>query len=558
MTIGIGHRVAIGFAAIVLIAAASGGYQYRSLTRVAATAERAVREDIAIIRLYDTARIRIGDMRRLRNRAVLVHYLNKSGGTVESESQARDDWREARKTALESLNVLESAVRARIASGEKTKGGADWRVIADTIVKARDNREAVSRLTEQEFKYFDANDLSHQLEIDKEIDSLRAAAVITTSVADQLADQLSEGAEARIEATYADADDVALIALAALIVIALAVGFPIQRSISRPLNEFVRFAERIGAGDLTQTTVQTGSDEIGRLGKTLNAMVEGLRGLAQQVRTGAESIASAVAEMQASAQQQAASTTEQSSAIQEFASTLEEIGESGTQISERAKTVSTDSESASQTAGTGVEAVRDTSKAMDSIREQAEAVAEIMVRLTEKAQSVGEITATVDEIAEQSNLLALNAAIEAVSAGDAGTRFSVVAEEMRNLAERAREATRQIRGLLGDMQQAMNGAVMQTEEAVKRAQAGKRQSDAAEETIHNLTTAMEGSVTTFRQIVAGIGQQQIGLQQATESVQGVRESMDQVAAGTRGLDEAARSLEELTLGLRRSAERYRL
>ncbi len=230
----------------------------------------------------------------------------------------------------------------------------------------------------------------------------------------------------------------------------------------------------------------------------------------------------------------------------------------GTQISERARNVSADAENASHAAGSGVEAVRGTTRAMDSIRDQAEAVAEIMVRLTEKAQSVGEITATVDEIAEQSNLLALNASIEAASAGEAGARFSVVAEEMRNLAERAREATRQIRVLLGDMQQAMNGAVMQSEEAVKRVQAGKRQSDAAEQTIHQLTTAMESSVTAFRQIVAGIGQQQIGIHQAAESVQGVRESMEQVAQGTLSLDEAARSLEDLTLGLRRSAERYRL
>ncbi len=558
MTIGIGRRVAIGFTAIVLIAAGIGLYQYQTLTRVADTAEQALREDIATIRLFDTARLRIEQTATLRERAALVHFLTTNHETADTEAAARAQWRDAQKLALQALATLDSAVQARIGETHEAKARQVWRDIADSIAQQRQNIVAIAAVTEEEFRNFDANDLSHQLAIDQRLDQLRMAAAVNSSVADNLADQLGDSASARIEAAYANADDVAFIALGVLIVIALAVGFPIHRSVVRPLNEFVRFAERIGAGDLTQTTSRTGSDEIGRLGRTLNGMVDGLRGLAQQVRAGAESIASAVAEMQASAQQQAASTTEQSSAIQEFASTLEEIGESGTQISERAKSVSADAEAASHAAGSGVDAVRDTSRAMDSIREQAEAVAGIMVRLTEKAQSVGEITATVDEIAEQSNLLALNASIEAVSAGEAGARFSVVAEEMRNLAERARAATRQIRTLLGDMQQAMSGAVMQTEEAVKRAQVGKRLSDGAEQTIHNLTTAMESSVTAFRQIVAGIGQQQIGIHQAAESVQGVRESMDQVATGTRSLDEAARSLEDLTLGLRRSAERYQL
>ena len=102
---------------------------------------------------------------------------------------------------------------------------------------------------------------------------------------------------------------------------------------------------------------------------------------------------------------------------------------------------------------------------MEAIREQVEEVAEKIVALSQKTQAVGEIIATVNDIAEQSNLLALNAAIEAATAGEQGSRFSVVANEMKHLADQAKEATVQVRTILGDIQKGINSSVMLTEEA---------------------------------------------------------------------------------------------
>ena len=137
---------------------------------------------------------------------------------------------------------------------------------------------------------------------------------------------------------------------------------------------------------------------------------------------------------------------------------------------------------------------------MESIREQAEAVAENVISLSEKTQAVGEIIASVNEIAEQSHLLALNASIQAAVAGEHGRSFSVVANEMKNLAAQSKQATVQVRSILGEIQKGITNSVMLTEEAVKRAESGRQQAGVADGAIRRLTESVEESVRAFQQI----------------------------------------------------------
>jgi methyl-accepting chemotaxis protein len=195
---------------------------------------------------------------------------------------------------------------------------------------------------------------------------------------------------------------------------------------------------------------------------------------------------------------------------------------------------------------------------METIREQAEAVAENVVSLSEKTQAIGEIIATVNDIAEQSHLLALNAAIEAAAAGEHGRSFSVIASEVKNLADQSRGATVQVRSILGDIQKGINSSVMLTEEAVKRVDAGKRQADVADRTIREMTENIQQSVQAFQQIVAGSNQQQIGFTQVMQAVRDIGQASQQTASSTRQLEKAALNLTALAQQLQKAVERYRL
>jgi methyl-accepting chemotaxis protein len=237
---------------------------------------------------------------------------------------------------------------------------------------------------------------------------------------------------------------------------------------------------------------------------------------------------------------------------------MEEVTQSGAQISERAKLVAASAEATSAASMAGLQAVQNSTRIMEGIREQAEAVAENVVMLSEKTQAIGEIIATVNDIAEQSHLLALNAAIEAAAAGEHGRSFSVIASEVKNLADQSREATVQVRSILGEIQKGINRSVMLTEEAVKRVESGKQQSDVADRTIREMTENIQQSVQAFQQIVAGSNQQQIGFVQVMQAIRDIGQATQQTAASTRQLEKAAVNLTALAQQLQKAVAIYRI
>ena len=333
----------------------------------------------------------------------------------------------------------------------------------------------------------------------------------------------------------------------------------IARGIVGPLGRVVESAQQIAEGDLTgRPLAMSGNGEVGRLANVFDRMMAVLKDVTQQIRSATEDVNSASAEILASTQQQAAGTKEQAATVQEITSTMQEISRSGRQIIEKAKEISTSAEASATASQSGIQAVRATTRTMEAIREQVEEVAENIVSLSEKTQAVGEIIATVNDIAEQSNLLALNASIEAADAGADGNRFSVVASEMKQLADQAKECTVQVRTILGDIQKGINTSVMLTEEAVKRVESGRHQADTSEQTIHEMNSTTESSVSAFEQIIAAANQQQIGFEQVTQGMQDIRQAAEQTAQGTSQLEAAVANLGAMSSQLRSTVGRYRM
>jgi methyl-accepting chemotaxis protein len=346
--------------------------------------------------------------------------------------------------------------------------------------------------------------------------------------------------------------DLAGFALAALI------GFATHRTITRPLAEFQQFVTAVGEGDLTQKSAREGDDELGRLALGLNQMVKRLRDVATQTRTATENLDAATMEILASAREQSAVTGEQAAAYQETNVTIQQVSQSGLQIAERAKQVTVTAEAVSIANTSGLDAVQKANQTVEAIHEQAEAVAQNIVALSEKTQMVGDILATVNDIAEQSHLLALNAAIEAAAAGEHGRTFSVVAGEIKNLADQSKAATVQVKTILGDIQKEINTSVMLTEEAVKRVDLGKHQADAAASAIRDMAANIDQSVQAFQQIVAGTNQQQIGFENVMQALKDLTRGSEQAAASNRQTEKAAANLTSIGVQLRTATERYRL
>ena len=163
-----------------------------------------------------------------------------------------------------------------------------------------------------------------------------------------------------------------------------------------------------------------------------------------------------------------------------------------------------------------------------------------------------------NDIAERSDLLALNAAIEAAAAGEQGRSFSIVANEIKSLAEQAKESTIEVRSILSEIQKGINSSVLMTEEAVKRAESGKKQSGLAEQTINQLTQTTQDNIEAFQQILAATYQQQIGFSQITQALKAIQVGAQQTASSTIQLERAAYSMNSLGQELQTSAERFQI
>lgn len=362
----------------------------------------------------------------------------------------------------------------------------------------------------------------------------------------------------RIGQLYTQGRGLLILAVVIAVVILIAIAWAILRSIIRPLEAFRSFAERVGHGDLTGEPLRVGRDELGRLGATLNQMADSLKQVSLQSRELTSSLNASAAQIRASTQEQAASVEQQLAALQETAATADQITHSGARISARAQEVIQAAQQSVQTSASGLRAVEDAARAMDAIREQGEIVATNIVALSEKTLAIGEIITTVNDISERAHLLALNAAIEAAAAGENGRSFAVVASELKVLADQAKEATVQVRSILGEIQRGINSSVMMTEEAVKRVAVGRERSGLTERTIEAITASVQESVQTFQQIVASTNQQQIGIEQVMGALQNIRQASQQTAAGTRQLEVAASSLAELSNQLLVLGERYKI
>lgn len=387
------------------------------------------------------------------------------------------------------------------------------------------------------------------------LDELLQTGQTMTGAANDLVEALDTNAARKIATVTRNVVLLGLLASISAIITTLALA----RDIIHPLKACVERAHDIAEGNLKVDNLPVrGRDETGRLAASFNKMADSLRDILSRTRLVTENLNASAAEISATTRQQAAATRQQAAAVQEITATVEEISQSGKQVAERAKQVSGSAQTMSNASNLGLQAVESIVKAMEGIRHQAGSVADNIVTLSERTQAIGEIIATVTDIAEQSNLVALNAAIEAADAREDGRRFAVVAGEIKNLADQAKDATRRVRSILEEIQRGINTSVLLTEEAMKRVEYGREKVTVAEDAIRKMTANVAESANAFQQIGGATNQQQIGFEQVVQALQEIRQASQQTASSTGQLESAAVGFHGLSQQLRDIVEKYRV
>ncbi len=369
------------------------------------------------------------------------------------------------------------------------------------------------------------------------------------STAEELGKAAAEQARAAVAASESRAQraiGVFAIVGALAILLAVAMVLYLDRIIAAPLKTVAGVAECVAAGDLTvNVRAAERADEVGALMRAFGAMLDSLRRMTQDLHEGVNVLSSSSNEILATTTQVASGSAEAATAVSETTATVEEVKQTAQVASQKAKYVSESAQKASTVSQAGRKSVEETIQAMSRIQEQMGSIAESIVRLSEQSQAIGEIIATVNDLAEQSNLLAVNAAIEAARAGEQGKGFAVVAQEVKSLAEQSKQATAQVRTILGDIQKATSAAVLATEQGGKAVEAGVKQSAEASESIRVLAESITEAAQAATQIAASSQQQMVGMDQVALAMDNIKQASTQNVAGTKQAEAAAQNLHEL-------------
>jgi methyl-accepting chemotaxis protein len=380
------------------------------------------------------------------------------------------------------------------------------------------------------------------------------------------------------------------------IILSALVGFLITRNVSEPLRGLTSAADRITIGDLgASVSLGERSDELGELSRSFERMTQALRAMAaaaEQIAAGdlrstmtpkspqdvvghafvrmtgnlraqiggmvegAAVLGSAASEIVASTAQLASGASESAAAVSQTTITVEEIRQTAQMASQKARAVSESAQRAVQVTSSGRKSTEDATAGMVRIRTQMDAIGGSMMRLSEQSQAIGQIIASVEDLAAQSNLLAVNAAIEAAKAGEQGKGFGVVAQEVKSLAEQSRQATERVRTLLSDIQKATTAAVMATEQGNKAVESGARQTELASESFQSLSGNVSEAAQAATQIAASSQQQLVGMDQVAGAMENIKQASTQNVASARQLETAARNLNELGQRLKQMVETY--
>jgi len=319
----------------------------------------------------------------------------------------------------------------------------------------------------------------------------------------------------------------------------------IARRFTGPLDEVVQSVRAACQGEIGRKVEVKSEDEIGVLASSYNQMLDLIVYLIRQTQESSRRLQEASNDILSATEQQASGAAEQAASISQTTATMEELASTYRQIAENADQVVTMAEASLTNAESGQHAVMNTLSAMEEIKSRTQSSANRILALGERSQQIGQVLTIINSIADQTKILALNAAIEAARAGEAGKGFSVVAIEIRKLAESVVESTGEIGTIMTEIQAAANELVMSTEQELKQVQGGVDLAHMTGESLDQILEMVEQTTVAAKEISAATQQQKSATDQVVKAMREVAAVAQQTAAGSRQVASSAETLSSM-------------
>ncbi|MBK5342173.1 methyl-accepting chemotaxis protein [Pseudomonas sp. TH49] len=342
--------------------------------------------------------------------------------------------------------------------------------------------------------------------------------------------------------------------------IGLLVIWLVGHGIARPLKQMVAMLDDIakGEGDLTRRLSSDRSDELGSIAKGFNTFLAKLQAMITQVVTSVQSVsdssehtADIAIRTNIGIQKQMAEIDQVATAVQEMTATAQDVARNATQAAQAAS-------HADQAAGQGMQIVRDTSNSIGALALEIGKAVDVVQTLAKDSENINAILTAIRGIAEQTNLLALNAAIEAARAGEQGRGFAVVADEVRNLAQKTQKATEEIQTMIQQLQQGTRDVVRVMEDSQNRTDESVQHAAKAAEALETITQAVSVINDMNTQIASAAEEQSAVADDINRNVINIGQVANEVAGGADESSSASAGLTKLAEQQRRLINQFKV
>jgi methyl-accepting chemotaxis protein len=329
--------------------------------------------------------------------------------------------------------------------------------------------------------------------------------------------------------------------LSAVVVLSLLIIRNIRSAVSDVNDTLVALARR----DLTAHTSYEGGDEFGVIARNLNNMAEQIKeviqeigGAAAQVATAAEESSAVALQTSQNVAQQRLGTDQVATAINEMSATVRDVARSTTEAAEMSRRVN---DSTMQ----GKTEIENTVRLVQALSTQAEQTAGIIVELKRESDAISSVLDVIRGVAEQTNLLALNAAIEAARAGEQGRGFAVVADEVRQLAQKTQDSTVSIQQMISNLQSGSDRAASSMQETLNKAQAGASNVVKAGDLLGEITDGIASISDRNIQVASAAEEQSLVSEEINRNVNDINDLVIQVSAAAEQTAVTSRELARL-------------